>query len=524
MSTATGTGSDRGAARGAARSRRRGGRSIKAQLRQSFAVLLLSSLLILLVILFLVYRTQEQYHASVSQIMQSNRLLLQIDEKILKESEDLAFRRRDLESSALAANLSELQGEVALLKTSASSAAGRTQLEVISRTLENIGEDIALLLESVRAAETHDRRVAIILNIRYASEWVSTCLQNYISTEIAHIERINQATQEHIRSVFLLCLLFELAFFAFIIFRYLSIRRSITKPIDELMEKFRQVGRGDFALDTRTGAGNELAVLDHEFGLMARRLDRFMGLEKEKSARLSRMELRLLQEQINPHFLYNTLETIITDVELGQTRATVELVQALSRFFRLSLAGGRGMVPLRDEIDHVRQYLIIQSRRYRDILSFHIEEDARAADAAVPKLILQPIVENAIYHGVKRLRRAGAIVIRTALDPAGSQVEISVLDNGAGMTAARLEQLRRSLSAEGEEGAGRVTEAEAASEQIEDPSVRGEEAAPRRSIGLANIRRRLFLCYGEAGGLYIESAENVGTLVRLRLAARPGQG
>lgn len=493
--------------------------SIRQQLRLTFAVVFIAVTLLIAAAYLVMLRINSQYDMAVQQILQTNRILTSLDEKLIKESEYLAFSRTTVETTQLLVHVDEVKDAILNLSSTANTGAGKNQLDVVKRALDNIERDAHVLIDQVNAKETHDERVKTLLNIRLTKDWIVTSMQNYVSTEISYMESVNQQLRTGVRLALAIGIAVILALLAFILSRYLRIRHSITGPIDALMQKFRQVGRGDFALERSGQMSNELQVLDREFGEMAGRLDHLMFLEKEKSNQLRQMEIRLLQEQINPHFLYNTLETIITEVELGHKSETVDLVKAFSRFFRLSLSAGAAVVSLKEEIDHVRQYLLIQSRRYRDILSFHIEEDPSAATCLIPKLSLQPLVENAIYHGIKGQRKAGTIIIRTALNKELEHVEISVLDNGKGMTETQLSKLRERL--EKSSHVPPITEQDVFSipEKMDEFTVQIEKDLEGSNYGLLNIQNRLRLYYGQEYGIVVESVAGQGTLVRLSICA-----
>jgi two-component system sensor histidine kinase YesM len=204
---------------------------------------------------------------------------------------------------------------------------------------------------------------------------------------------------------------------------------------------------------------------------------------------LKKAELRALQAQINPHFLYNTLDTIIWMAEANRPAQVVELVRALSRFFRITLSKGKDWITVGEEIEHISSYLTIQKIRYRDILDYVIDVDPEVLDATMLKLTLQPLVENALYHGIKNKRSGGVITVRgRRWDDGHLLVEVS--DNGIGMTAEKVAQLRAALANEG-------------------------LAARESGFGLCNVHQRVKLYYGKQYGLTVESEYGQGTRVLL---------
>ena len=208
-------------------------------------------------------------------------------------------------------------------------------------------------------------------------------------------------------------------------------------------------------------------------------------------------ELNALQAQINPHFLYNTLDIIVWMVENEQPTEAVRLVTALARFFRISLSGGRNVIPVRDELEHVRNYLVIQEMRYKNKFHYQIHAEDETLGLSTIKLMIQPIVENAICHGMEFMDETGLITIDAAIQD--GDLVIAVKDNGLGMTE---EQVARLL----------------------DPNA-PPEAAPRAKkgsgVGLQNVQSRIRLYFGPGYGLTIESEPDLGTKVTFRLPAIP---
>ena len=224
---------------------------------------------------------------------------------------------------------------------------------------------------------------------------------------------------------------------------------------------------------------------------MAARLQDLIDENRREQENLKKSELRALQAQINPHFLYNTLDAIVWLAEAGQSREVIHITRALSDFFRISLSQGKDWIPLSEEMKHLTGYLTIQKIRYRDILDYEIDIPEELGSCQVLKLLLQPLVENAIYHGVKHRRGRG--LIRVTGYQEGGMLILRVQDNGAGMTAERLKQVRSGLCADSGESAG---------------------------YGLFNVNKRIQLYYNLPQGIEIESDEKTGTVVTLRVPVR----
>jgi two-component system sensor histidine kinase YesM len=207
----------------------------------------------------------------------------------------------------------------------------------------------------------------------------------------------------------------------------------------------------------------------------------------EEQKQRQKLEYRVLQEQITPHFLYNTLDAIIWAAEGGDDDAVITLVTALSSFFRTSLSHGVDFVPVSSEIEHVKSYLAIQQMRYSDILSYEIIADEELKEQIILKLLLQPLVENSLYHGIRGTRGRGKITVAIKKD--ANKMRFTVTDDGIGMSDERLAELREDLkSGSGEKG-----------------------------YGLFNVNRRLKLYYGLKEDIDIQSEYGKGTAVSFAL-------
>lgn len=218
----------------------------------------------------------------------------------------------------------------------------------------------------------------------------------------------------------------------------------------------------------------------------------------EKEVLLKQADLQALQSQINPHFLYNTLECIRGMALMEGKENIADIALSLSRFFRYSISGKSDVVSLRDEVENCRTYTRIQNYRFQNRFVLKVEEDQSVTNAMVPKLILQPIVENAILHGLQNILQGGVIEIR--VEPVGDNIRIIISDNGSGMTPEKLEDLSRNIL----NG--------------------GQQAADHHHAGIAmyNVDRRLKLMFGPEYGLSVFSCEGMGTDVELRIPYRPG--
>lgn len=259
------------------------------------------------------------------------------------------------------------------------------------------------------------------------------------------------------------------------------ISREITKPIRSLRDSMRKVQNGQFDTHVEVITENEIGSLGRSFNLMTSEIQALMEQNVYEQKQKRKSELKALQAQINPHFLYNTLDSIIWMSEAGENDEVVEMTSALARLLRQSISNDQEEVELEKEIEYVKNYLTIQKMRYKDKLEFFIYVDPRVAHVPIIKLVLQPLVENAIYHGIKYKETKGNLKIYAR--PVDGRVEIVVADDGIGMD-------------------------EDVMEHIFDEHRKEQK---RNGVGVTNVQKRLKLQYGSEYGIRYESVKGAGT-------------
>jgi len=218
---------------------------------------------------------------------------------------------------------------------------------------------------------------------------------------------------------------------------------SISRPIYRLMRFMQRAESGDLSTRQWNGDMDEIGMLGRSYNSMLAKINDLIQLTEKQERQKREAELRTLQAQIKPHFLYNTLDTISWMARKRGAEDVSEMVEALSRLFRIGLSKGNEFIPLAEEFDHVRYYLQIQKQRYQNKLQYELDLDPAIAHLPVLKVILQPIVENAIYHGIKERRGPGVIVVRGERE--GDRIRLTVEDDGVGMDGEKLNRLRRRL-------------------------------------------------------------------------------
>lgn len=279
-----------------------------------------------------------------------------------------------------------------------------------------------------------------------------------------------------------------LLFITIIAFSNIFVSTRITSPITELEESVKKLENGENDIEILVDGSYEVRHLAKAIKSMVNQMHLLMdNIVKEQEAK-RKSELNALQAQINPHFLYNTLDSIIWMIENENYDGAIKMVTALAKLFRISLSRGKNVISLKDEIEHVRNYLTIQSIRYKNKFEYFIECDDNTLNLCSLKLIIQPLVENAIKHGMEFMDGEGEITVKTYIKD--NDLFIDVIDNGFGMTQENAEGILSGTLKINGKGSG---------------------------IGLKNVNERIKICFGNNYGLSIFSELDEGTTVRIHM-------
>ncbi|WP_339790511.1 sensor histidine kinase [Paenibacillus sp. FSL R7-0313] len=271
--------------------------------------------------------------------------------------------------------------------------------------------------------------------------------------------------------------------------------RSIAQPIFRLMSYMRRAETGNLRPGRWSDRADEIGMLGNSYNRMLAQIRQLISLNELRERQKRDAEMRSLQEHIKPHFLYNTLDTIHWMARKEGAEDVSGMVGALSRLFRIGLSKGQDYIPLHSELEHMTSYLQIQQTRYRDRLQYTLNIPEELRDLFVLKLLLQPLIENAIYHGIKGRRGPGHIRVEARLEH--NRLLLTVQDNGAGMSNERLAEMQQLL------------EAPLASLEASSPGMTG------KSYGMLNVQARLRLSFGDEYGIELESQEGEGTSVTI---------
>lgn len=295
---------------------------------------------------------------------------------------------------------------------------------------------------------------------------------------------------ENIKAITFVTIGIGLASFLFCVILSIVITNSISRPIWSMVKTMQKVEEGKFDVRADVNSGDEIGFMAGRFNDMIKKIDELFHTNLEKQDRLRLAELHALQSQINPHFLYNTLDSIKWLAKLNGIRDIEVIVIQLGKLLKNSINNQSEMTTVGESLEIIDSYLTIQKIRYSDRFEVRMAIDPSLRDCRVPRLIIQPIVENAIIHGIEKKIEPGRLTIKVSR--AGTDLRIEVADDGVGIDAARLRQIQRELE---------------------------QDQRKVQNIGIHNVNRRIKLCYGENYGVSIQSEVGKGTTVVLTMPA-----
>ncbi len=464
--------------------------SLRSKIIFSFVVIITLLVAMNAMLALEVMRFNSKYDAIMNNITTANSINGYIKPAIDREMWDIVAGKKEFEDGSQYQIIDQVNSQVESMMTNASSDKSRKKLEVVRRTMETLTSYVDKMGRQMAQGSRVADNQKVLNDIRGVSDVVQASTQEYMIFEVnqaeqEYIDNKNRFTQLVILYLILLPCVVALSFGA-----AWAISVSIYIPIKKLHDVTATITRNDLQSLVTGNNVDEITELGMSFNIMIGRIRQLLDSKMKEQENLKKAELKALQAQINPHFLYNTLDTIIWMVQANKADQVVDLVQALSNFFRISLSKGADWITIEQEVEHVRCYLTIQKMRYHDILDYQIEVDEDIRSGTILKLTLQPLVENAIYHGIKNKRGGGTIIVR-ARRAGPERVLLEIIDNGTGFTPYKLKRLQETLA--------------------EDST--GEFKFSDSGFGLENVHRRIQLYYGKEYGLTVQSRYQEGTRV-----------
>ncbi|MGL4346437.1 MAG: sensor histidine kinase [Cellulosilyticaceae bacterium] len=272
--------------------------------------------------------------------------------------------------------------------------------------------------------------------------------------------------------------------------------KEVIYPVYLLSEKMHQIEEGEMGIEVSTDRTDEIGYVFNAFNKMSRRMYYLVNCVYKEQLALKSSELKALQTQINPHFLYNTLEMINWKARMCKADEVSEMIEALSGIMEVNIDRRENpFLTIKEEVEYLKNYVFLLQKRYGDRITFKLTAEDRLMNYQIPRLLLQPLIENALTHGIEP-KGYGNVGVEIAEKE--EEMIIRIIDNGVGMPEERLKMIRQQLEAQ-------------------DKNCIEDAASGRGHIGVINVHRRIQLVYGQAYGVVIESKEEQGTRISLKL-------
>ena len=433
-----------------------------------------------------------KYNLVIQNVSRANRINRIARDEIPMELWEIICGKKDFDSGDQYVLMKEITNGINEMLARTEDGKSHEKLEVASRAGTTLLRNIVKLSDDMKRGSTFVQNEATLDEIRTITALFSDIIQDFI---VAEIESADETNQSFLRASVILTIIQIIITLSSIIISLRSlvtVSNAIQNPIEDMERLSTKVANGDLTARIELPHVDELDTLAENLNTMTEQIDVLIKKNMEEQKNFQKAEVKALQAQITPHFLYNTFDTIVWLAEEERTDEVVKITKAFSEFLRISLSRGHEWITIGQELEHIKNYLTIQKIRYADILNYNIEANPDLLDAKIIKLVLQPLVENAIYHGIKNKRGRGVLKVNVDFaDEEHKTIRFAVEDNGAGFTPERLEEVRNELAS-----------GDLDSEKLSSV------------YGLYNVNKKLKLYYGnQTSGLIIESEQGKGSLV-----------
>lgn len=464
--------------------------TLATKIRFSYLVLLVPIFSILFFSIYNLWSGNQRYEDMINSTLVASEFSLDFKKDFDYEIYLVIVGNKTLKESDVDPMLRHAKNVVKGLENITESQDNRDRLQDIRKYLDSLQVYVARIDENMAEGNLYEENMEIWENdVQIVTTLVRDEISQYTYYEIQGIQKSKDDYQKFYTWMLRFCLIALVGVVVAVGIMSYLIPLSITRPFKELSQVTDEIAKGNLSVRANVNTGVEATALSNSMNTMIDKINELLEQVTTEQIRLRKAEFELLQAQINPHFLYNTLDAIIWLAEAGEQKRVVGMVRNLSDFFRTSLNQGKDINSIKEEMLHVKSYLEIQHVRYQDILSYDIEVPEALYIYSIPKITIQPLVENALYHGIKNKRGMGHISIR---GKAGEKdFTITVTDDGIGIDETRLRQVQSG---------------------IQNKVLTGKDF-----YGLYNVCERIRLNFGEEYGIFIESVYGEGTSVRVIL-------
>lgn len=464
--------------------------TLATKIRFSYLVLLVPIFFILFFSIYNLWSCNQRYEDMINSTLVASEFSLDFKKDFDYEIYLVIVGNKTLKESDVDTMLRHAKSVVKGLEDITESQDNRDRLQDIRKYLDSLQVYVARIDENMAEGNLYEENMEIWENdVQIVTTLVRDEISQYTYYESQGIQKSRDDYQKFYTWMLRFCLIALAGVVVAVGIMSYLIPLSITRPFKELSQVTDEIAKGNLSVRANVNTGVEATALSNSMNTMIDKINELLEQVTIEQTRLRKAEFELLQAQINPHFLYNTLDAIIWLAEAGEQKRVVGMVRNLSDFFRTSLNQGKDINSIKEEMLHVKSYLEIQHVRYQDILSYDIEVPESLYIYSIPKITIQPLVENALYHGIKNKRGMGHISIR---GQAGEKdFTITVTDDGIGIDETRLRQVQSG---------------------IQNKVLTGKDF-----YGLYNVCERIRLNFGEEYGIFIESVYGEGTSVRVIL-------
>lgn len=464
--------------------------TLATKIRFSYLVLLVPIFSILFFSIYNLWSSNQRYEDMINSTLVASEFSLDFKKDFDYEIYLVIVGNKTLKESDVDTMLRHAKNVVKGLENITESQDNRDRLQDIRKYLDRLQVYVARIDENMAEGNLYEENMEIWENdVQIVTTLVRDEISQYTYYEIQGIQKSKDDYQKFYTWMLRFCLIALVGVVVAVGIMSYLIPLSITRPFKELSQVTDEIAKGNLSVRANVNTGVEATALSNSMNTMIDKINELLEQVTTEQIRLRKAEFELLQAQINPHFLYNTLDAIIWLAEAGEQKRVVGMVRNLSDFFRTSLNQGKDINSIKEEMLHVKSYLEIQHVRYQDILSYDIEVPEALYIYSIPKITIQPLVENALYHGIKNKRGMGHISIRG--EAGEKDFTITVTDDGIGIDETRLRQVQSG---------------------IQNKVLTGKDF-----YGLYNVCERIRLNFGEEYGIFIESVYGEGTSVRVIL-------
>lgn len=466
------------------------------KIRYMILIIMIPMTIFILFSFYSMWKMNKQFEEMIDSTVAASEFSFDFKKDLDYETYLVIVGNKSYEESDIEAIMSDAERVVSELENITLYSDNKVRLDSVKKYLKNLRIYLDRIKKNYQEENLYEENMQIWENdVQIVSTLIEDTITEYIYYDVKYIQQERIVAKKNFNYLISIALVVFAILLILITYTANFLPKSISRPIRRITEVTNKVAEGDLSVRSDVTDGVEATMLSTSLNKMIDKINELLSQVTTEQIRLRKAEFELLQSQINPHFLYNTLDAIVWLAEAGDKEKVVSTVKSLSDFFRTSLNQGKDIVSIREELLHVKSYLDIQRIRYQDILEYEINVPEELNIYRIPKITIQPLVENALYHGIKNKRGLGKITVTGELRE--NDFIICVADNGMGITEERLEQVMHSIN--------------------------HREDSEKQSFGLYNVNERIRLDFGVEYGISISSKYKEGTQVTVRLPLQEEQ-